>query len=285
MRTTPRLLAAVLVLGTTLTACGTDSPEGDDRARAAVPVVPASAGHLHGIAVNPADGKLYLGTHVGAMVVDGRQVRQVGESTIDLMGFAVAGPDHFYASGHPGPKDDLPNPVGLIESKDGGRTWTPLSLGGTSDFHTLTAAGGTVHGFDGIMKSTADGRSWNDGASDVAPASIVVNPADGSKVVATTQHGPVRSADGGKTFTHLEGAPLLVLLAWAAPDALWAVDPKGGIHHSADGGTSWHPRGSAGAAPEAFTAKDATTVFVAMEDQIVTSFDGGKTFLQVADRE
>lgn len=55
------------------------------------------------------------------------------------MGFSVAGPDHFYASGHPGQGIDLPNPVGLIESRDGGMTWAPLSRQGDSDFYALTA--------------------------------------------------------------------------------------------------------------------------------------------------
>jgi len=34
----------------------------------------------------------------------------------------VAEPDHFYASGHPGEGADLPDPVGLIEATDAGRT-------------------------------------------------------------------------------------------------------------------------------------------------------------------
>lgn len=41
---------------------------------------------------------------------------------IDLMGFTVAGPDRFLASGHPGPGADLPEPLGLVESRDGGQS-------------------------------------------------------------------------------------------------------------------------------------------------------------------
>ncbi len=46
---------------------------------------------------------------------------------IDLMGFTVAGPGRYLASGHPGLHVDLPQPVGLIETTDGGVTWTPVS--------------------------------------------------------------------------------------------------------------------------------------------------------------
>lgn len=277
---TMRILALLVVLA--LAGCGTSSatssPDG-------LPLVPAEAGHLHGIAVNPADGKLYLGTHVGPMVVEDDAVARVGRTTIDLMGFAVAGPDHFYASGHPGPGDDLPNPVGLIESKDGGKTWSVVSRAGESDFHTVAAADGVVVGFDGAVRSTKDGRSWSTGAADVAPASLAVSPSDASAVVATTQHGPARSTDGGATFTHVDGAPVLVFLAWPAEDALWAVAPDGSVHLSPDGGLTWSRRGSVGVAPQAFTAADAATVVVALEDEIVRSTDSGTTFSRIADRE
>lgn len=274
--------APALLVVLALTGCGTSSapPSGNGQ-----PIVPAEAGHLHGIAVNPADGKLYLGTHVGAMVVGDDEVSRVGRTTIDLMGFAAAGPDHFYASGHPGPGDDLPNPVGLIESKDGGRTWSVLSRAGESDFHTVGAASGVVVGFDGAVRSTRDGRSWTTGAADVAPASLAVSPSDAAVVIATTQHGPVRSTDGGAGFTHVEGAPVLVFLAWPADDALWAIAPDGSVHLSSDGGLTWSRRGSAGAAPQAFTAADASTVVVALEDEIVRSTDGGSSFTRLADRE
>ena len=59
--------------------------------------------------------------------------------TNDLMGFS-AGPGSgvFYASGHPGKDSTMPNPMGLIRSSDGGKTWVQLSRQGQSDFHALT---------------------------------------------------------------------------------------------------------------------------------------------------
>ena len=271
------LLAALALTGCA-TSSATSSADG-------FPMVPAEAGHLHGIAVNPADGKVYLGTHVGPMVVGDGEVTRVGRTTIDLMGFAVAGPDHFYASGHPGPGDDLPNPVGLIESRDGGKTWSVLSRAGESDFHTVAAASGVVVGFDGAVRSTTDGRSWTTGATDVTPASLAVSPTDSSTMLATTQHGPVRSTDGGAAFAHVEGAPVLVFLAWPSGDALWGIAPDGAVHLSSDGGLTWSARGGAGGAPQAFAAGDASALVVAVEDEIVESTDGGSSFTRIADRE
>lgn len=267
----------------TLTGCAATSAKSTDTELndSDIPVVPAEYGHVHGMAVNPADGLLYLGTHGGTLVIDGKTIRQVGDSTIDMMGFAAAGPDHFYASGHPGPRDDLPNPVGLIESTDGGKTWQPLSLTGEVDFHTLGAAGEQVYGFAGQLIGTSNGIDWTSGAADIAPASIAVHPKDWDQVVATTEQGPARSDDGGKSFTHLDGAPLLLFVAWPTPDALWGVSPEGTVYTSADAGKTWTERGDVDA-PAAFTAGEDGTVVVATQTEILSSNDG-ETFAPIAE--
>lgn len=292
----PRLATAAVVAllaAPTFAGCSADGTsegsDAEDRRGAssrpedgsAVPEVPAEAGHVHGMALDPVDGLLYLGTHAGTMLLDGDTITRVGDATIDLMGFTAAGPDHFYASGHPGPDDELPDPVGLIESIDGGETWRSLSLAGESDFHTLGAAGTRVYGFDGQLVASKDGTDWATGAVDVAPASLAVDPADPDRVVATTEQGPQVSEDGGVTFTNLEAAPLLVFVAWPAEDHLWGVGVDGVVHRSEDAGATWEQQGSVGASPAAFTAAD-DTIAVATETQILTSTDAGRTFSPVA---
>ncbi|MCZ2858186.1 WD40/YVTN/BNR-like repeat-containing protein [Blastococcus sp. VKM Ac-2987] len=132
---------------------------------------------------------------------------------IDLMGFAVAGPDHYLASGHPGLRTDLPNPVGLIASTDGGETWTPLSRAGESDFHALTALpGGVALGYDGTLRRTADGTTWEQLAIPAEPHTLTA-AADG-QVLATTGTGLLRSPDAGTTWVPVQGAPLLQAVAW-----------------------------------------------------------------------
>lgn len=284
------LAAAALALPIVVAGCASNASEGsgsDTSSEAAdhgadhVPSVPPEAGHVHGMAVNPVDGRLYLGTHNGTLVVDGHTIEQVGDSTIDLMGFTAAGPDHFYASGHPGSGDDLPDPVGLIESTDGGETWQPLSLTGEADFHTLGAAGEQVYGFNGQLVGTGNGTNWTPGAADVAPASLAVDPDDSDRVIATTEHGPVRSEDGAASFAHLEGAPLLLFVAWPSAEDLWGVGTDGTVYLSTDGGASWEERGDV-EAPTAFTAGEDGSVVVATETQILVSNDGGNAFEPVA---
>lgn len=247
----------------------------------AVATLPADMGHIHGMGVNPADGKLYVGTHSGTWLIDAGTVRLMGSARTDLMGFAVAGPNHFYASGHPGPGEDLPNPVGLIESRDAGLTWKQLSRAGESDFHALAAAGGAVYGFDGRLRATVDGRAWEDRDAAVRPAALAVDPTKGTTVLATTEQGVQRSEDSGRTFRRAGDGPVLLHLAWPAAATLWGVTPDGTVYRSADSGRSWQRRGSVQAQPHAFTAsKDSVTV--ATDAGISTSRDAGSSFQLVA---
>jgi hypothetical protein len=87
-------------------------------------------------ALNPGDGTVYAGTHDGLfkLPVEGSPIR-VADRVQDFMGFTVVGPNHFLASGHPKSGSSGPASLGLIESTDGGLTWTPLSLAGGADFH------------------------------------------------------------------------------------------------------------------------------------------------------
>lgn len=281
-RSTAAALALISLSSCAAEDSGTDDTSTSGADGGAIPVVPAEVGHVHGIAVNPADGLLYLGTHGGPLVVEDGAVTPVGDSTIDLMGFTIAGPDHFYASGHPGPADDLPQPVGLIESVDGGQTWRQLSLGGQADFHTLGAAGEQVYGFTDRLVASSDGRTWKAGDADVFPASLAADPSRPERVVATTQDGPVLSEDAAKSFSPLAGAPLLLFVAWPTTDALWGVGVDGSVHLSSDAGDSWVRKGAV-ETPTAFTATEDGTVVVATETEIVASDDGGRTFEPVAE--
>lgn len=63
--------------------------------------------HVHGLGVNPADGALYAATHTGLFRLDddGR-VERIADRHQDTMGFTIAGPDRFLASGHPDMRDE-----------------------------------------------------------------------------------------------------------------------------------------------------------------------------------
>jgi hypothetical protein len=234
--------------------------------------------HVHAIARDPGNGKLLVAAHDGLYVYDGATPERVGP-VIDLMGFTVAGPGHYYASGHPGTATDLPQPVGLIESRDGGNTWTVLSRGGGSDFHALTTAGRTVVGFDGVLRSTADGRTWRDGNLDAQPRTLA-GSRNGSTVLATTQDGLMRSTDGGLTWQEVDQAPLLLMAAFGDGDSVAGLTPDGQVHTSTDAGQTW--RATELLAPDAQAlhasgAGEQLEILVA-NDRTVLASNGGQPF-------
>ena len=240
------------------------------------------AAHVHAIAVDPGDGALLLATHEGLITIgDDGQPAAVGP-VIDLMGFTVAGPDHYLASGHPGLRTDLPNPVGLIESTDGGKTWTPLSRAGESDFHALTALpGGGALGYDGTLRRTTDGTTWEPLAIPAEPHTLTAAP-DG-RVLATTGAGLLRSTDAGATWAPVDGAPLLQVVTWSGDGtAAVGITQDGAVWTGTDAAASWVQRGQLEGTPQALAATTADghlRVLVVTDDGLLESMDGGATLI------
>lgn len=274
---TPRPIlrgAVALLAGTVVVGCSSSDDSTPQSSR------DPGVAHVHGLGVDPADGMLYAATHYGLFRVPdkGTAVRVAGRFQ-DTMGFTVAGPGDFLGSGHPDPKEQgLPPRLGLIESTDRGETWKPLSLSGETDFHALHAVSGSVYGWDsgsGRLMVSTDRRSWQT-RSTVGLLDFAVSPTDPQEILATTQQGLARSADGGRTFS--ASGPLLAYLAWPTAADLWAVSPDGAVSHSADAGRTWEPRGKLPGQPQAL-AVVADVIYAAVAgDGIYLSSDGGRTF-------
>lgn len=201
------------------------------------------------------------------------------------MGFTVAGPGTFLASGHPAPDDTrTPNPVGLVRSVDGGATWEPVSLQGRVDFHALAAAGTTVVGLDatrGVLMTSADrGRTWQDRA-ELDALDVTVDPSDGSRVLATTENGVAASRDGGTSFDPVAGGPLLAFLSWAAADTVYGIGPDGTVHVSSDRGATWRQGAGTASPPQAVTAEPGGQLTVVTDDGVHRSGDGGATLQRI----
>jgi hypothetical protein len=241
--------------------------------------------HVHGVAIDPGNGALLLATHDGLFQVGaGGELAPIGP-VIDLMGFAVAGADHYVASGHPGPGVDLPQPVGLIESTDGGRTWTGLSRQGESDFHALTVSEAGVLGYDGSLVRSTDGRAWERLEIPAEPHTLAASP-DGNHVLATTEQGLLRSTDAGSSWSRLDGAPLLQVADWADDGtSVVGVDPAGTVWTSTDAAGTWQEAARLGSAPHAVAATSsddrAIRVAVVTTEALLQSRDGGQTFTVV----
>ncbi|GAA4911851.1 F510_1955 family glycosylhydrolase [Streptomyces coeruleoprunus] len=277
LRTSAAALAG-LGLAAALTACG---PNGTPHSAPS----PADLRHVHGLGVDPADGRVYVATHEGIVTPAGDgSARRVGDSDDDYMGFTAVGPHTFVASGHPGHgNEDEPANRGLIESTDAGRTWKVRSLAGEADFHALDFAHGTLYGYDstrGRLRVSKDRVHWEDRA-ELRALDIAVSPEDPDTILATTGQGVSRSTDGGRTFAP-GTPPVMAFLSWAAPDALYGLDPSGTLHRSGDAGRTWQRTGTVhGGGPQALTAVSADRVLVATEDGVYESKDGGRTFTRL----
>ncbi len=264
-----------------LAGCGGPGTIAPDSAAA-----PAGAGlpspHVHGVAVNPGDTRVYLATHHGLFRYGTSGPERVGP-VIDLMGFTVAGPDHFLASGHPGAGTDIPEPVGLIESRDAGATWATLSRAGQSDFHALTASTLGVLGFDGALRSSVDGVTWSELSIPGPPQTLAASP-NGRTVLATSAVGVLRSEDGGRTWAAAHGAPELLVVTWADSATAVGVSVTGAVHVSADAGGTWKAGGVAGrpqAVGAARTAAGGLRILVATHSAVLESTDNGTSFVPV----
>ena len=268
-------VTAVTAAALVLSGCGGSSGGGrsDDS---------LSIAHVHGVGIDPSDGRLYVATHDGVLAVaqDGK-ARRVGD-TADYMGFTVIGPKTFLGSGHPAQGSGDSADRGLIRSTDGGKTWKTLSLGGSADFHALKYAHRTVYGYDstrGTLRVSTDRTTW-DSRARIAALDFAVSPKDADVVLATTESGVVTSTDGGRTFGSGSGK-VMAYLSWPTAEALYGVDLSGGLHLSADGGATWRRIGTVpGGQPEALTAYADGRVLAASQDGVYDSHDGGKTFTE-----
>lgn len=156
------------------------------------------------------------------------------------MGFTVTGPGTYLSSGHPAPGEDLPNPLGLVETRDGGTTWTPLSLTGEVDFHALDVSQGTVFGYDATNERSAarQHRRRTQLRSPVGSAARVplVGP-DGVVHGLDTGSTVFASRDGGSTWQQAGKAPGGRPQAITATDDVLLVATAGGVYRSDDGRT------------------------------------------------
>lgn len=280
----PGIRRTVLLCGAaaallTVAACAAPTSQTPATSPPAASALPGT--HVHGLTVNGETGQVLLATHDGLFDATSSPATRIGD-TNDLMGF-TAGPGEgvFYASGHPGTGSDLPNPLGLIRSSDGGKTWEQLSRQGESDFHALTTTQSGIVAFDGQLRASTDGQSWNAIAADFRPTVLAGHPSS-STVLATTPTGIERSTDGGTIWKAVKDGPVIQFAAFANPTEAVGVKPDGTVHYSADAGATWTTRGRIDApvmAIDAATGPDGTTrIWAATSTAVLVSTDGGTTF-------
>lgn len=241
--------------------------------------------HVHGLGVNPADRSLFIATHTGLYRVgDGEtEAERVTDRYQDTMGFTVVGPDRFLGSGHPDINEArerrLPGLLGLIESRDAGRTWQPISLLGEADFHVLRSVGTRVYGYNAtnqrLMLSRDAGRTWVTRPPPAPLVDLAVDPEQPAHLVASNGSVLFESADEGRTWS--VSGDRGGLLAWPVRSRFYLVDGRGRVFLSRDGGKRWERVGEIGGEPAALLAE--RQLYVALHDgTIKRSADDGRSW-------
>jgi hypothetical protein len=295
------LVAAALVVVTAVIAFvvlgsgGSDEQEASAPSELAVPWIdPDGQDPIVGaVDVNPADDSVWMSTNTGLFRIedgsrDPKQVRGrlttdsgTGEISEQLV-VRFTGEDEVVASGHPPAGSALPPALGLIRSKDAGRTWSAVSELGRADFHAIQLSGEMLvagrYGEPAIDVSRDGGKTFEPRQPPDPLVDLEVDPDDSRRWIATTQSGIFTSSDEGKTWRARDPTPN-VRVSWPAGDTLFRLDPGGPVKRSGDGGETWDDIGSTGGEPRALYAQNAQHLYAALLDgTLKESQDGGATW-------
>lgn len=281
-------------------------------AQPAAPSTASEVHHIHGLALDRTDPEvLYIATHTGLVRLRPNAAPEwVGSQRFDLMGF-TADPlkaDLVYASGHPDldtyQRDGVGN-LGLLVSRDGGKTWQAVALKGDADFHALTYSpreGGQLYGWSVAGQQGLHRISITTWANERLPAgglsgvlSLSASPDPAGSLLAGTRAGLMVSRDGGVTWAPVTTVPAGVPVTVVAhhvrdPRLVYAYVARSdlGLLRSRDGGATWEPTG--------FIA-DARTPVVAVaigpgnhvaiattRADVLRSRDGGRTWQRLLEQ-
>jgi hypothetical protein len=192
--------------------------------------------HVHALGYS-ADGKrLLVPDHFGIAVYEAGRWSKVPGALHDYMGFSVTR-DYIFTSGHMAGSRGLSNPLGLLRSRDGGRTWTQLGFDADVEFH-LVAAGYFsnalyVHNAApnaympraGIYRLAEERRGeWHRAQAHGLPGGLgmlAVHPRKPGMIAAATTAGLFLSLDAGDMFKPVvKGERVTAMLFMLEGDAL-----------------------------------------------------------------
>lgn len=288
-------IGAVAALAVVLAGCAAADP-------------PIVVTHVHAVDLDDERGVVYVATHDGILAVTADEpgaedagaspagygsVERLGDWAGDVMGMARLD-ETIYLSGHPAAGANTAPNIGVYQANVLDQEFIPLSLEGEVDFHNMTvggasAANAVLAGIDSvsgrIFVSRDGGQAWAVGAA--LGARSLSWDAAAERLYATTEQGLQVSSDDGATFTVVDGAPILVLIASspsdASSDAFWAgVDVDRVVHTSVDG-VSWSATGNAPAGTEAIAVSRGGSLVAGGVESVWRSDDQGMTWTVIVE--
>lgn len=177
---------------------------------------------------------------------------------------------------------------GMLVSRDGGRTWTPIGPTGDAMGIAMPAGSKTAYaaGHDVFFRSDDGGQTWSKqrpalpGTDIHGFAASAATP--GRFYAFVVGHGLFRSDDGGSTWAGLGTMPgstmSMTVAAGPGGDILFASTMEG-VQRSRDGGTTWERVPELGGA---YVNASGARVYAAAGTRVLVSSDGGMRWEQRA---
>jgi photosystem II stability/assembly factor-like uncharacterized protein len=198
---------------------------------------------------------------------------------VHALAFAPADSAHLYFGHH----------NGLLESRDGGRTWQPSALSGVDAMNVKIAEqeSSQIAGHEVYLESTDAGGSWQPVPNDLPGLDLhafALDPANPNHAwTFAVGFGLYETHDAGRHWALRQPGNWAYLATYRAADqtALIAVGPEG-LVRSLDGGATWEPLAYPGAplAGGIAAATDGSVLYAATIHGIRRSVDRGQSWIE-----
>ncbi|EGL84175.1 hypothetical protein CathTA2_0274 [Caldalkalibacillus thermarum TA2.A1] len=266
--------------------------------------------HVHGLSYDPQEPyDLYLSTHHGLIRIDDEgqwNWTSSAEHRHDLMSFTFRDEETMIASGHPAKASDFQDPLGVIISKDRGKTWEPIALHGEVDFHVMEVNASdpdVIYGIDahgsGLYRSTDGGFNWEVLETKGLPEdfatvfALVSDPGNPESVLAGTQRGIFKSEDGGKTWELKSNEQTFVSGKGVSKQSgmiiVYLYGQSPGLMISHDFGETWDSLNLVLEGNDAVThiavhpSEEGVYTVGTREEHLFQTADGGENWIQIAE--
>ncbi len=232
-------------------------------------------GGFAAVAVVAIVGYLALGGEGGP-----RSWATLGTRDVHSLAFASGDSQHLFFGHH----------TGLLESRNGGRSWQPSALSGADAMNVRPAPGNTlqVAGHNVYVESTDGGAHWAPVANDLPGLDLhafTVDPADPKHAWAwSVGYGLFETTDRGRHWAIRQVGDWPVLVATDADGAagLLGVSSRG-LAKSMDGGQNWTPLANPGRQVASLAASpDGNLLYAGTSTGLKRSDDGGLTWRATA---
>ena len=199
---------------------------------------------------------------------------------VHALAFDPLDPQHLYF-GHHG---------GLLETRDGGRTWQATGLRGADAMNVAPPSEGflQIAGHEVYKETTDGGRTWQDVPNNLPGLDLhafVTDPADPSRAwTFAVGFGLFETVDRGRTWELRQPGNWGALTAFSeAGRTVLAGVGSSGLGRSDDGGRTWTPLAQPGGQVISLaSSSDGTTLYAGTAEGLSRSTDGGRSWSATA---